>query len=110
MYLWEQERDRLSFTEGKIHSNYHFSYKHKIKGVLYNQFLTQNDFELVRQYAEVSHYNKVINYCQVPYRILEYSCGVTEPPEAWSLVKVDMKKLEDFGKEINKINTYIQLI
>ena len=26
------------------------------KGVLYNQFLTQNDFELVRQYAEVSGY------------------------------------------------------
>ena len=36
IYLWEQERDRFSFTEG----------------VLYNQFLSQADFELVKNYAE----------------------------------------------------------
>ncbi|XP_077986737.1 general transcription factor IIH subunit 4-like [Glandiceps talaboti] len=33
--LWELERDRLTFTDG----------------VLYNQFLSQNDFELLRDYA-----------------------------------------------------------
>ena len=35
--LWELERDRLSFTEG----------------VMYNQFLSQSDFEMLRDYAKV---------------------------------------------------------
>lgn len=34
--LWEMERDRLRYSEG----------------VLYNQFLSQNDFEMLRKYAE----------------------------------------------------------
>jgi len=34
--LWEDERNRFKFTEG----------------VLYNQFLSQADFELVKNYAE----------------------------------------------------------
>ena len=34
--LWEQERDRFSFTDG----------------VLYNQFLSQADFETVKNYAD----------------------------------------------------------
>ena len=34
--LWEQERDRFTFTEG----------------VLYNQFLSQTDYETVRNYAD----------------------------------------------------------
>ena len=34
--LWEQERDKFKFTEG----------------VLYNQFLSQADYEMVRNYAE----------------------------------------------------------
>ena len=36
--LWEQERDKFIFTEG----------------VLYNQFLSQADYEMVRSYAEQS--------------------------------------------------------
>ena len=36
--LWELERDRFKFSEG----------------VLYNQFLSQTDFELLRDYAKVS--------------------------------------------------------
>ena len=36
--LWQHERDRFKFSEG----------------VLYNQFLSQNDFELLRNYARVS--------------------------------------------------------
>ena len=36
--LWEIERDRFTFKEG----------------VLYSQFLSQNDFELLRNYASVS--------------------------------------------------------
>ena len=35
--LWELERDRFKFNDG----------------VLYNQFLSQNDFELLRDYAKV---------------------------------------------------------
>lgn len=35
--LWELERDRLTFTDG----------------VLYNQFLSQSDFEMLRDYAKV---------------------------------------------------------
>ena len=53
VYLWEQERDRLSFTEGKHHHGLVMYNTCTLLGVLYNQFLTQNDFELVRQYAEV---------------------------------------------------------
>jgi transcription initiation factor TFIIH subunit 4 len=34
--LWEQERDRFVFTEG----------------VLYNQFLSQADYETVKNYAD----------------------------------------------------------
>ena len=34
--LWEIERDRLRYTEG----------------VLYNQFLSQADFEMLRKYAD----------------------------------------------------------
>ena len=37
--LWELERDRFKFMEG----------------VLYDQFLSQSDFELLRDYAKVSH-------------------------------------------------------
>ena len=36
--LWELERDRFTFKDG----------------VLYSQFLSQNDFELLRNYASVS--------------------------------------------------------
>ncbi len=36
IYLWQEERDRFTFTEG----------------VLYNQFLSQVDFETVKNYAE----------------------------------------------------------
>ena len=36
--LWELERDRFKFTDG----------------VLYNQFLSQSDFELLHDYARVS--------------------------------------------------------
>lgn len=36
--LWEIERDRFTFKDG----------------VLYSQFLSQNDFELLRNYANVS--------------------------------------------------------
>ena len=35
--LWQLERDRFKFSDG----------------VLYNQFLSQNDFELLRNYARV---------------------------------------------------------
>ena len=35
--LWAMERDRLTFQEG----------------VLYNQFLAQSDFEVLRNYAKV---------------------------------------------------------
>ena len=38
--LWEQERDRFIFTEG----------------VLYNQFLSQADYEVVKNYAENLNY------------------------------------------------------
>lgn len=38
--LWEIERDRFTFKDG----------------VLYSQFLSQNDFELLRNYASVSRY------------------------------------------------------
>ena len=34
--LWEHERDRFTFTEG----------------VLYNQFLSQSDYETVKNYAD----------------------------------------------------------
>ena len=34
--LWENERDRFTFTDG----------------VLYNQFLSQSDYELVKNYAD----------------------------------------------------------
>ena len=36
--LWEIERDRFTFTEG----------------VLYDQFMSQNEFEILRDYAKVS--------------------------------------------------------
>ena len=36
IYLWENERNRFTFSDG----------------VLYNQFLSQNDFERVRHFAE----------------------------------------------------------
>lgn len=38
--LWELERDRFKFMEG----------------VLYDQFLLQNDFELLRDYVKVYNY------------------------------------------------------
>lgn len=36
--LWEIERDRFTFTEG----------------VLYDQFMSQNEFEILRDYAKAS--------------------------------------------------------
>ncbi|XP_061690347.1 general transcription factor IIH subunit 4 isoform X3 [Syngnathoides biaculeatus] len=48
--LWELERDRLQFTEG----------------VLYNQFLSQADFEVLRDRAQVLHHlllTCLTNYC-----------------------------------------------
>lgn len=36
IYLWEQERNRFTFSEG----------------VLYSQFMSQNDFETLRDYAQ----------------------------------------------------------
>lgn len=36
IFLWEKERDRFTFTEG----------------VLYNQFLSQGDYETVKNFAE----------------------------------------------------------
>lgn len=36
IYLWEQERNRFNFSEG----------------VLYSQFMSQNDFETLRDYAQ----------------------------------------------------------
>lgn len=36
IYLWEQERNRFVFSEG----------------VLYSQFMSQNDFETLRDYAQ----------------------------------------------------------
>ena len=44
--LWEQERDKFIFTEG----------------VLYNQFLSQADYEMVRSYAEQSGMEKNIGW------------------------------------------------
>ena len=38
IFLWEKERDRFTFTDG----------------VLYNQFLSQGDFETVKNFAESS--------------------------------------------------------
>lgn len=38
--LWELERDRFKFMEG----------------ILYDQFLSQNDFELLRDYAKVHNH------------------------------------------------------
>ena len=45
--LWELERDRFKFSDG----------------VLYNQFLSQMDFELLRDYAKVQVYFVVV-YCR----------------------------------------------
>ena len=42
--LWQLERDRFKFSDG----------------VLYNQFLSQNDFELLRNYARVSIYETLL--------------------------------------------------
>lgn len=42
--LWEIERDRFTFKDG----------------VLYSQFLSQNDFELLRNYASVSEKENLI--------------------------------------------------
>lgn len=49
IFLWEQERNRLSFNEG----------------VLYSQFNSQPDFEVLRKYANVIssakfHYHRLI--------------------------------------------------
>ena len=44
--MWELERDRFKFSEG----------------VLYNQFLSQMDFELLRDYAKVQVHFVV--YCR----------------------------------------------
>ena len=38
IFLWEKERDRFTYTDG----------------VLYNQFLSQGDFETVKNFAETS--------------------------------------------------------
>ena len=45
--LWQLERDRFKFSDG----------------VLYNQFLSQNDFELLRNYARVS--NETVHFLQI---------------------------------------------
>lgn len=45
--LWEIERDRFLFKEG----------------VLYSQFLSQNDFDLLKKYADVSALTLSINVC-----------------------------------------------
>lgn len=42
--LWELERARLTFTEG----------------ILYNQFLSQADFEMLRDYAKVRKKKKTL--------------------------------------------------
>ena len=45
--LWQLERDRFKFSDG----------------VLYNQFLSQNDFELLRNYARVS--NETVHFLRI---------------------------------------------
>lgn len=45
--LWEMERDRLVYQEG----------------VLYNQFLSQQDFELLRDYAQVDDCPTIVAWC-----------------------------------------------
>ena len=42
--LWEMERDRFKFSDG----------------VLYSQFLSQHDFELLRDYAKVGYLGSYI--------------------------------------------------
>ena len=59
--LWELERDRLTFTEG----------------VLYNQFLSQSHFELLRDYAKVC-----VFVCTCMYQCMDRHGGLVAKASA----------------------------
>lgn len=52
--LWEIERDRFEFTDS----------------MLYNQFLSQNEFETIRDYARVRKHIHLPRNCYINYLAL----------------------------------------
>lgn len=72
------------------------------EGMLYNQFNSFPDFELIEKYAKVCFssidlFRKRI-LCFVNSRILMFSCGVTRKNNVLSYQKLVMRKLNVSGK------------
>ena len=54
--LWEQERDRFTFSEG----------------VLYNQFLSNADYDTVKNYAEQQGENTQFTYSRLFEKLFQF--------------------------------------